>query len=370
MNASGSHFEGSERLELLPALGRPTRQGTPTELSVSDGRRVIDAVREGRLEAAKRYLAYLQPQYLGIVVGSFEWALRWPAHLEQEHADRAADCLGRAWKSFRESLDADTHLRDHEATELLCRLLVPGEQPSLDELMSGVASLMQGHPPSSTHPVGRLLDAPNRLFGELMAELDAGAIERFETWQDACCARHDLLLAYTNACATAVAEQIGQASCEEALRTTFHECSFYAPMIQMLDALPPSELALGLAEHLRQHFTGKGRRGEVQITEEPDRFRLVFDPCGSGGAIRRRGQTGSLRVLPQASPSTWGRAGEVPPYCAHCAHNEVESIERRGFPLWVTEFDPDPAAPCGWTVFKDAAAIPDEYFVRVGKRRP
>jgi len=107
----------------------------------------------------------------------------------------------------------------------------------------------------------------------------------------------------------------------------------------------------------------------VEIRDEGDRYVLVFDPCGSGGAIRRCGLPG-LAVLKEAAPETWLRSNEVPMYCAHCAMNELTSIRRLGYPAWVTEFDPDPARPCGWAVYKDRSAIPDRYFARLGAKRP
>jgi hypothetical protein len=35
----------------------------------------------------------------------------------------------------------------------------------------------------------------------------------------------------------------------------------------------------------------------------------------------------------------------------------------------VTEFDPDPEKPCGWTVYKDPALIPERYFTRLGYKK-
>lgn len=126
-----------------------------------------------------------------------------------------------------------------------------------------------------------------------------------------------------------------------------------------------------LAEHLRFHFSGPGRDGTVQIIEEPDRIRLVFDACGSGGAMRRRlghGKDG-LAVMPEATGATWGLKGCVPGYCTHCAQNEIASVKRLGYPAWVTEFKEDPMQPCGWTIFKDPKSVPDHFFERLGLKR-
>lgn len=365
-------FEGAERLEPLAAIGRPTRMGTPAELSVSDGRRVLDAIAAGETEHAGAYLQHLQPHYLFMVVGSLEWAVRWPSHVRSSRdAEDAAQTTRRAWELWREAIGADPALREHEAAQVLTPVLEPDAEPTVEELMPAVAGLMEGKPPAADHVLTRVLAAPMQLFAEVGGALPGPeAAERFRVWQDAVRARHDLLILYTWAFASAVRERHGQAACEEALRTTFHGCSFFEPMQQLASALDADQLSLLLAEHLRHHFSGTGREGSVEIIEEADRYRLVFEPCGSGGAARRNPASHHLAVLADPSPATWGRSGEVPAYCTHCAQNELASIERNGYPRWVTEFDPDPAKPCGWTVYKDPSAIPAKYFERLGATKP
>jgi hypothetical protein len=84
----------------------------------------------------------------------------------------------------------------------------------------------------------------------------------------------------------------------------------------------------------------------------------------------RQRQVPGLKPLPEASPETWHRAGQVPSYCAHCALNELTSIALVGYPLWVTEFDPDPRKPCGWTIYKEPKRIPARYYTRLGLTKP
>ena len=108
------------------------------------------------------------------------------------------------------------------------------------------------------------------------------------------------------------------------------------------------------------------------MIEEADRFRLVVDPCGSGGAMRRDPAvrpTPAFGLLRSPSPTTWMRADGVPAYCGHCAQNEIESVRRLGYPAWVAEFDPDPDKPCCWTIYKDPLDIPEIYFERIGVHR-
>jgi hypothetical protein len=217
---------------------------------------------------------------------------------------------------------------------------------------------------------------PEVLFTAAMAAADSAQYDtcgtKFEKYLKAVRARHDLLSRYLWAYPTAVCEAHGQAIAEETLAGSFAAISFQEPMWRVFECLSPQARAAFLAEHLRFHFSGAGREGSVEIIEEPDRYRLVFDPCGSGGAMRRDGEGAWARcmaVFKEPSPMTWGRAGQVPAYCTHCAANERTSIERNGYPLWVTEFNPDPRKPCGWTVYKDPALIPARYFDRLGTTR-
>jgi hypothetical protein len=154
--------------------------------------------------------------------------------------------------------------------------------------------------------------------------------------------------------------------------TSFKTVSAYEPFYRLIGRLSPDERAAFLAEHLRGHHSGEGRKGAVQIIEEPDRYRLIFDACGSGGAMRRKAATSPMPGLenyPDASAATWGLAGKVPAFCAHCAQNEIEMIRRYGYPAWVVNFDPDPMKPCGWTVYKNPDLIPEQYFDRVGMKK-
>jgi hypothetical protein len=106
---------------------------------------------------------------------------------------------------------------------------------------------------------------------------------------------------------------------------------------------------------------------------------MGFNPCGSGGRMRRIGEvdktpprTGkvfNLGVTKKAYPWSWGKVG-VPYYCIHCCvFHEILPIEWRGYPIKITEYSDDPMAPCYWYFYKDPALIPDHYFTRIGKKK-
>jgi hypothetical protein len=221
-----------------------------------------------------------------------------------------------------------------------------------------------------------LLEPTVPMFDAMLAAIDRndpiGATEAFERYFSRMRTLHDVLVELVAFQISAIAELHGQAVMEKVLRESFVTCLFYEGLWAAVRAMTHEETAAFLAEHLRAHFSGAGRSGSVEVVEEHDRYRLIFDPCGSGGAMRRRAAHGvPFGSVPMAEPSplNWFKAGEVPGYCSHCAINELESMRRLGYPVFVTEFDPDPTRPCGWTIFKSPDQIPEQYFARLGATR-
>jgi hypothetical protein len=133
------------------------------------------------------------------------------------------------------------------------------------------------------------------------------------------------------------------------------------------------------AEVMRSHRCGPEQDGEIEIIEEQDRISIKMDPCGSGGRMRRGdpvagtpsrlGPPYNFGVTKQAHPWSWGLKN-VPFYCIHCAINEILPIEWGGYPLWVTGYSDDASKPCYWHFYKKPDLIPDEYFNRLGFKKP
>lgn len=204
------------------------------------------------------------------------------------------------------------------------------------------------------------------LYDDLLAALDAGPWDRtrqaFADYGGRLRQHHDQLCWELWALPSALGDE---RRALEINARTLEQCAGYNGLWQVAAALPPEGLAQLAADHLRQHLS------QVTVVEEPDRIRLVLDACGSGGRMRRSGPgsaPGYARVQ-QPSEHTWGRAGEVPVYCTHCALNEQNSLKRLGRLAWVTEFTPDPDRPCGWTFFKSGNA-PAEYHERLNGNKP
>ncbi len=133
------------------------------------------------------------------------------------------------------------------------------------------------------------------------------------------------------------------------------------------------------AEIMRAHHCGPQQDGALEVTEDAERYSIVMDPCGSGGRMRRGdpvdgtpsrlGPPYDFGATQEAHDWSWGQRG-VPYYCVHCALNEILPMEWGGHPLWVTAYDADAAKPCAWHFYKRAEDIPEEYYTRVGRRKP
>jgi len=356
-------LEGPDRIERAEFLARGLRQGSPRSLGVSDAERVKAALTGRDGTTAQTYVEYLHSLYFFMLRGCVEWAGRWPAFLEKRLGAEAAElATASAFSRWRESASALREAANDEALPLLQRFLAPGKGSGAandagainleDQFTALVATPVTSFQGLLACLAARQFEEAARLLGKYVGQVRL---------------RHDLLICYLWTYAGAVNRTFGQALAEEGLRLSFQDCSFNGPMWELFGRLAPTDLAAVLAEHLRTHFCGSERDGSVEILEEQDCFRLVCNPCGSGGALRRnKGKRQATDILQNASPSTWGRAGEVPVYCAHCAQNELAAFQRFGHPLWVTEFHPDAERPCGWTIYKQPWLIPARYFERLG----
>lgn len=318
-------FEGPDRIEFSPLLGRPLRQGSWAELSVSERTRIHQAIEARDSERLTVYWGYLHFGHSLMLSLGYEWALRWQQEVGGALADAARQSLLGASRE--------------PATELVCRLLQQAEDVSVI-LSAPQESLLAAHLPK----LEPCLAAASRGDWEAARQAFEQAFEHSRDW-------HHLLFRFSWACMSALLDERGQDELEGTISRVLTSTSFYEPSWQQAAALTPQQLAVVLAEHLRLHFSGPD--GSVAIAESEDEIRLMLTPCGSGGAMRQAvGGRPGFRLLAASSPLTWGRMGEVPAYCAHCAVNEVESLRRFGWRKWQTLFDPDPEHPCAWVLPK------------------
>jgi hypothetical protein len=362
------YFEGEERLEHWALARRTVRMGTPEALGVSDLARTQAHVAAGRFADAGAYIEYMHPSHVMMVEVTYEWCLRANAELERRRSaaetSRIRADAEEEWRKIG-ALGPKRPALAAMAERLSARFIDEHLAAELGRKRSKTLSIAN---PALTAELETLQERALAALRQGQREEAAAAVDCYYEHARAC---HDALIEYLWAFSAAMARQGGDELVDEVLSAAFRGVPAINMMWPALHVFGPAEAAFFLAEHLRGHFSGAGRQGGVEIIEEADRYRLVMDPCGSGGAVRRKLAGSELAGAGVGSTKTataWGQTG-VPFYCMHCAHNELRSIETVGFPRWVTEYDPDPNKPCGWTIYKNPDDIPDRYFERLGLRK-
>jgi hypothetical protein len=201
------------------------------------------------------------------------------------------------------------------------------------------------------------------------------------------CAAHDRACDWIYGLLDAAARHLGEEAIGamwDALMSDFYATrDDYDPAVRPWDDSVGALLADAVAS-LRGHLSGQERMGEVDVTEEPDRWVVSFDPCGSGGRTHRPDSTsdGRARMEPPYDFAVttgrhdwaWQREG-VCLYCVHCCQlQERVPIQRFGFPLRVVDPPTWPASrqggKCTWSIYKDPQAVPAAAYHRVGLQKP
>ncbi|MFC1993172.1 hypothetical protein ACFLV3_05145 [Chloroflexota bacterium] len=182
------------------------------------------------------------------------------------------------------------------------------------------------------------------------------ALEFLEYSRDESVTIHDVLAAQVSDSITHIASS-GEENLIKLLRQLF------TPLVKNFLATTPEakEAVQRYTEFQRGHFSN------ITITEEPDRYVVKCDPCGSGGRLMR---TKDIARTKQAYPWSWGKKG-IPYYCLHCCVAwEIIATEIRGYPMRITMAPDKPEDPCIAFFYKKPELIPQEFFARVGKTPP
>lgn len=181
---------------------------------------------------------------------------------------------------------------------------------------------------------------------------------------------HDIYVQYVQDLLAFIAKTYGENQVEAAFRSALG--TWFKVRYEAYDKMPLEEKVRLTAEGMRCHLDGPERQGDFTLLEEKDRFVFKWDPCGSGGALRRRAAAEGREVeaAAKAHPWTWGKKG-VCLYCSHCSLvNEILPIENFGYPNRITEYPENPGDPCTWYIYKNPDDIPEEYYARIGKQKP
>jgi hypothetical protein len=185
---------------------------------------------------------------------------------------------------------------------------------------------------------------------------------------------HDMYVNWSWSFFTYIANTYGEAELEKAMRSVLG--SYYQARYDKVMASDVKTQLQLTVEGLRGHLMGPARQGDIEITEEAERYKLSLNPCGSGGVARQRVESGHelkpelFGYVKEPGPLSWGKE-HVCHYCAHCTMvNEIMAIEHYGHPMRVTEYPEKAEDPCVWYIYKDPKKIPAEYYERVGKVAP
>lgn len=317
-----------------PTLGRTIRTGDATDLGVPTDELVRQAIEAGAWDTARQLGTYLVEEAGRI----FTVLLTWQDSLLGFGADRIAD-----WPDQLAALER--------------AIGAPPPEVAIENIAT-----------ASVADLRSALQAEDRV-----ACTTALAALRTQQWQV-----HDDLTDWVWGMLSVFQRRLGEDAMEEVYRET--QESWVTERYRLLPDLTQREKFELTIEGMRAHFSGPAHRGAVEVTEDEEKWVLAFDPCGSGGRMRRGdpvvGQTSRMEPpygfddANGAHDWTWQQEG-VCLYCAHCSFvNEIFPIEQTGAPLRVTEYPQDPHDQCRWTVYKREEAIPDWAYERVGKTPP
>lgn len=365
-------------LQFSPLLNRMIRQDAPTQLGEPTRPFLEAAVAEGRVDEAHRWLDYFLHEQANIryIFGVWDW------YMVRYYLDRKGD---DAWtqllqESIAPWIGTTAGLKDQSAANVItdgrnARLTVPG--------LSWVFHLVEG---DSRYDL--TLDSPDAQDrrwhtwrSTINDAIDVRDIDNFNRLLDEHLVEarliHDVECDWAWALLTVIARTWGEEILGEVLRVT--EEPWVTVRYEKLRDMGIEDSLRLTIEGMRGHFSGPDRAGTISVAEEPDRFVLSFDACGTGGRMRRGDPTvgsGSRLDAPyhflnvtNAYDWTWNRK-VVCAYCAHCAVvNQILPIEGLGRPMRLTKYPDNRDDACRWIIYKDPSSFPDEAFISVGKVR-
>ena len=119
-----------------------------------------------------------------------------------------------------------------------------------------------------------------------------------------------------------------------------------------------------------------GLRGHMQpitIVETDETISLSMKPCGSGERIIQMGgyspEVGLAKVQ-EPHAITWGMK-DFPIYCVHCPVTEALALENTGdFARVKVVSEPIYHGACEYVFYKHPEDIPEEFYTRIGKKKP
>jgi hypothetical protein len=319
-------LRGQGELATWALAGREVRPGTWVEQARPTPDAIEEAVADGRFADAARLARHLVVEAQEIHDLYTAWRSEIPAELQRRGA--SAPEIEREHRRLVASTGAVDPEADWAAFRRAVEAFAAGcerQAPSMTELGDALATWRVGHDRHRDLVAGWIDVAVARLgehhLGDLWRTLQADGIAAY--------ARYD------------VAANPWSRSRALLLQTAI--------------------------EGMHGHLGGPRGRGEVEVAEHSDRVELRFSPCGSGGRLREAERFGATT---ERHDWAWNETG-VCHYCVHCCVlQQLEPIDRLGYPARVIDPPLRPGDACTWTVYRDPSLVPDAAYRRVGRRRP
>ncbi len=351
------YFKGHERLEVFEKTGAMMRMGLPSHLEVSDYQTLRNLISKGSWDEALSYLSAFHVQNMFMNSVYFEWIIILTEYyIELTSVEAYKKIYPKVLADYEKLLDGISKLYPADSEIKIIKMvrdLLGNQNLTIDSGKSLFSEMEKDYQELS------------QAFNEKKLEKSLELITR--THHHAVI-RHDSLSGFIYTFPSTVVGVDGETLAVELSNGSVMKNQKWLGLWELSKVLSPVDLAAFLGEHLRFHFSGDKREGKTTIVEDDKKIRLVFDPCGSGGAIRRR-LGNDVVNLQEKHPLAWNKCGEVNLYCTHCALNEKYSIDLFGYPKLVVEFEADPSKPCGWTIYKNKEDVPSEVYERLGVSR-
>ena len=111
---------------------------------------------------------------------------------------------------------------------------------------------------------------------------------------------------------------------------------------------------------------------QIEVSEDDEKVVVAVNPCGSGGRLIEMGAyEQGFAAVKEKCPITWG-SGDLPIYCCHCPIMEIMGLDGGGDIRFVHPSIPNISggARCEYLMYKNPEDIPEEYYARLGRKRP
>ena len=352
------YFIGQERLQVFEKTGSLMRMGVPSSLEIPDYQVIRNLLLKSEWDEASKYLSTFHAQNMFMNVVFFEWCIimtNYYAELTSIESEK--EFRKKALRDFKVLMNK----MGESYSEAEEKIVIEQMKDLFDEEKLSISS--------ADFIVGEMEKDFKELQDAFSRKDLKKSLDFLPVFHHRAVIRHDTFATFVYSYPTSIIEVDGEKMAVEISNGSILRNQKWLGLWDLANVLSPEELSAFLAEHLRFHFSGSTREGKTTVIEDDKKIRLIFDPCGSGGAIRRRlGE--SVVNLKEKHNLAWSKCGEVNLYCSHCALNEKYSIDRFGYPKLVVEFEADPNKPCGWTIYKNPADVPADVYHRLDLEKP